>query len=65
MTSEQFNRAGAVDLSQLSQAASAPAGASYVVDLTEAEFEATAAKSTKHPVVLEFYSPRDPNGAAE
>lgn len=64
MTSEQFNRPGAVDLSQLSQAASAPAGASYVVDLTEAEFEATAAKSTKHPVVLEFYSPRDPNGAA-
>lgn len=64
MTSEQFNRPGAVDLSQLSQAAGAPAGGNYVMDLTEADFEAVAAKSTQHPVVLEFYSPRDPNGAA-
>ncbi len=64
MTSEQFNRPGAVDLSHLSQSASAAAGGNYVMPITEAEFEQVAAKSAQHPVVLEFYSPRDPNGEA-
>ena len=64
MTSEQFNRPGAVDLSELSQSAVAAAGGNYVMALTEAEFEQVAAKSAQHPVVLEFYSPRDPNGEA-
>nr|WP_108871928.1 tetratricopeptide repeat protein [Tessaracoccus timonensis] len=64
MTSEQFNRPGAVDLSHLSQSAGAAAGGNYVMALTEAEFEQVAAKSMQHPVVLEFYSPRDPNGEA-
>lgn len=64
MTSEQFNRPGAVDLSQLAQHTNTAGSANYVVDITEAEFEAIAAKSVQHPVVLEFHSPRDPNGAA-
>lgn len=64
MTSEQFNRPGAVDLSQLAQSSGAPSGGNYVMALTEAEFEQVAAKSAQHPVVLEFYSPRDPNGEA-
>ena len=64
MTSEQFNRPGAVDLYELSQSAGAAAGVNYVMALTEAEFEQVAAKSAQHPVVLEFYSPRDPNGEA-
>lgn len=64
MTSEQFNRPGAVDLSQLAQSAGAAPGGNYVMALTEAEFEQVAAKSAQHPVVLEFYSPRDPNGEA-
>ena len=64
MTSEQFNRPGAVDLSQLAQSTGAAPGGNYVMALTEAEFEQVAAKSVQHPVVLEFYSPRDPNGEA-
>ncbi|WP_297748407.1 tetratricopeptide repeat protein [uncultured Tessaracoccus sp.] len=64
MTSEQFNRPGAVDLSHLSQSAGAAADGNYVMAITEAEFEQVAAQSTQHPVVLEFYSPRDPNGEA-
>lgn len=63
MTNENFSRPGAVDLSQLSGAQQAGGGASYVVDVTEAEFEAVAGKSMQHPVILEFHSPRDPNGA--
>lgn len=64
MTSENFTRPGAVDLSGLAQqAATAEGGAGYVVELTEAEFETVASRSMQHPVVVEFYSPRDPNGA--
>lgn len=60
MTTDQFNRPGAVDLSQLSQQAAAHSGASYVMDLTEAEFEEVAARSMQYPVILEFHSARDP-----
>jgi putative thioredoxin len=73
MTSSSFNRPGAVDLSQLAQraqqsAATQPsgprtAGSSYVVEVTEQTFEAEAIrKSVKHPVVVEFYSPRVATG---
>jgi putative thioredoxin len=73
MSSSSFNRPGAVDLSQLAQQAkqSSPAsalgprtpGASYVVEVTEQTFEAEAIrKSVKHPVVVEFYSPRVATG---
>jgi putative thioredoxin len=73
MSSSSFNRPGAVDLSQLTQRAkqsataqaSAPrtAGASYVIEVTEQTFEAeTIRKSVKHPVVVEFYSPRVATG---
>ncbi len=46
-------------------AAGASAGgrsASYVVEVTEQNFEAEARKSLQHPVVVELYSPRVPNG---
>ena len=74
MSSSSFNRPGAVDLSALKQKAqqqttsspstrSGPAGASYVVDVTEETFEAeTIRRSVKHPVVVELYSPRVPSG---
>lgn len=42
---------------------STAAGASYVVELTEQTFEAEAIRrSMKHPVVVEFYSPRVATG---
>ena len=63
MTQANFSRPGAVDLSSLSQP-TAQAGGSYVMALTEADFQELAAKSAQHPVILEFHSPRDPNGAA-
>ena len=72
MTTPSFNRPGAVDLSGLaakakqSQAtspAAGPAGASYVVEVGERNFEAEVIrKSLKHPVVVEFYSPRVQTG---
>jgi putative thioredoxin len=73
MSSSSFNRPGAVDLSQLTQRAQQsapgsslgprPAGASYVVEVTEQTFEAeTIRKSVKHPVVVELYSPRVASG---
>jgi putative thioredoxin len=73
MSSSSFNRPGAVDLSQLTQRAQQPAsgsslgprpaGASYVVEVTEQTFEAeTIRKSVKHPVVVELYSPRVATG---
>ncbi len=63
MTDATFSRPGAVDLSALSQPAHT-AGGSFVMDVTEADFEGLAAKSAQHPVILEFHSPRDPNGRA-
>jgi putative thioredoxin len=73
MSSSSFHRPGAVDLSQVAQRAkqstaaqpSGPrtAGGSYVVEVTEQTFEAeTIRKSLKHPVVVEFYSPRVATG---
>jgi putative thioredoxin len=71
MSSSSFNRPGAVDLSQLAQrakqsAASTSAGASqgsYVVEVTERSFDAEIMRrSVKHPVVVEFYSPRVATG---
>src|SRR5215203_4585907 len=73
MSSSSFHRPGAVDLSQVAQRAKQSAvaqptgprtaGGSYVVDVTEQTFEAeTIRRSLKHPVVVEFYSPRVTNG---
>jgi putative thioredoxin len=77
MSTSSFSRHGAVDLSQLAQKAKQPpaspaAGAraggspgagSYVVQLTEETFEATAIRaSMQHPVIVEFYSPRVATG---
>ena len=50
-----------MDLSGIVAAAKAtppPPGASFVVEVDEAGFEALLAQSVKHPVVLELYSPR-------
>ena len=72
MSSSSFSRPGAIDLSQLAQKAkqppaaapgSRPGGASYVIQVTEQNFEAeTIRRSVKHPVVLELYSPRVATG---
>ncbi len=73
MSPSTFNRPGAVDLSALKQKAQQPSspspaarpGASYVVEVTEQTFEAeTIRRSVQHPVVVELYSPRVPNGQA-
>lgn len=66
MTHENFSRPGAIDLTSLTSAApAAPAGgASYVVTMTEEDFQAIGAKSAQFPVIVEFHSPRDPSGAA-
>jgi putative thioredoxin len=72
MSASSFNRPGAVDLSTLTERArqsgqsgtGGPAGASYVVELSEQAFEAEAIRrSLKHPVVVELYSPRVSTGA--
>ncbi|MBB1483437.1 tetratricopeptide repeat protein [Tessaracoccus sp. MC1865] len=60
MTDANFTRPGAVDLSSLTDAA--PTGGSYVTSVTEASFNDLAGTSMQHPVVVEFFSPRDPNG---
>ncbi len=72
MSSSSFNRPGAIDLSALkSKAQQRPAapgrpagnGGSYVVEVTEQNFEAeTIRRSVKHPVVVELYSPRVASG---
>lgn len=61
MTSQSFNRPGAVDLSSLSAAAPA-GGGSYVTDIDEASFDAVVGRSMQHPVIIELYSPRDTGG---
>lgn len=63
MTSESFNRPGAVDLSALASQAKAsasagPGGASYVLDVTEQTFDEVMQKSLQHPVIVELTSPR-------
>jgi putative thioredoxin len=73
MSASSFNRPGAVDLSQLAQRAKQSAasasgprptgGGSYVVEVTERSFDTEVMrKSVKHPVVVEFYSPRVSTG---
>lgn len=56
-----FSQPGAVDLSGLAKEGAAEAG-TFVRELTEADFEQVAAKSMQHPVILEFYSTKDPAG---
>ncbi|MFD0867254.1 thioredoxin domain-containing protein, partial [Tessaracoccus lubricantis] len=63
MTDANFTRPGAVDLSALAEAGQTAAGG-YVTAVTEAGFNDLAAKSVQHPVIVEFFSPRDPNGQA-
>ncbi|MCL1838697.1 MAG: tetratricopeptide repeat protein [Propionibacteriaceae bacterium] len=56
-----FNMSRAVDLSGIAAAAKTappPPGASYVLEVDEANFEATMQLSVKHPVIIEMYSPR-------
>ncbi|HIT74390.1 MAG TPA: tetratricopeptide repeat protein [Candidatus Avipropionibacterium avicola] len=62
-----FSRPGAVDLSSLVNKANTPPPPSgkpkggpgrYVVDVTEASFDAVMRKSTEHVIVVEFHSPR-------
>ncbi len=62
-----FSRPGAVDLSSLVNKANTPpppagrpkgGSGRYVVDLTEASFDAVMRQSTEHVVVIEFHSPR-------
>ena len=69
------NQRGAVDLSQLGaqqagggqtrggQSGGGQAGGSWVVEVTEATFDQLAQQSLQYPVLLELYSPRDPQGA--
>ncbi|MGJ3509116.1 co-chaperone YbbN [Enemella sp. A6] len=63
MTSSDFSRPGAVDLSALMAQApasghGAPAGGGYVVDVTVQTFEDVMRKSLQHPVLVELWSPR-------
>ena len=70
MSASSFNRPGAIDLSQLKNAAQqapaaagAPGGGGYVVDVTEQTFDnEVMRKSVQHPVVVEFHSPRVSSG---
>ncbi len=51
----------AMDLSAIAAAAKAPPvppGASFVVEVDESNFESVIQLSTRHPVVVELYSPR-------
>lgn len=76
MTSPQFSRPGAIDLSALKnkadQAARGPAGAgpgsgaggaagSYVEQVGEETFNDLVTRSQQYPIVVEFYSPRAQN----
>ena len=61
MTDANFNRPGAVDLSSLSGGA-APVAGGFVTSVTEADFQTLANQSMQYPVILEFFSQRDPAG---
>ncbi|MDR7086458.1 putative thioredoxin [Aeromicrobium panaciterrae] len=62
-----FSRPGAIDLSALKQPApraAAPGGGSYVIDITEQNFQSAALEaSLQHVVVLSLWSPRSPQSA--
>lgn len=62
MTDANFSRPGAVDLSALANASAPAASGGFVTSVSEADFESVANLSLQHPVILEFYSPRDPAG---
>lgn len=62
MTDANFSRPGAVDLSALANASAPTASGGFVTSVSEADFESVANLSLQHPVILEFYSPRDPAG---
>lgn len=47
-----------MDLSGLAAAAKAPSGSTYVVEADDRSFENVLNLSMRHPVVIEFYSPR-------
>lgn len=66
MTDSNFSRPGAVDLSDLAQSAATTGGsrATYVMEAAEADFQALATNSTRYPIIVEFYSPRDTGGQA-
>jgi putative thioredoxin len=62
MTSEQFSRPGAVDLSGLSGAEAAAGGGGFAIDITDPNEVAQAAEaSLDHVVVLSLWSPRSPS----
>ncbi len=60
-----FSRPGAIDLSALKQPAARPAASgSYVIDITEQNFQTAALEaSMQHVVVLSLWSPRSPQSA--
>ena len=68
MSTASFSRPGAIDLSSLTNAAAAvnngsPNGGSYVVDVTEANFDEVAQNSLQYPIVLELLSGHAPECA--
>lgn len=58
-----YRTSGIVDLSTLAPKPVVPGG-SFVVELTETNFDATVQKSVRHPVVIEFHSARAPEAEA-
>ncbi|EPD32773.1 tetratricopeptide repeat protein [Propionimicrobium lymphophilum] len=63
MTDKNFSRPGAVDLSNIAGATPETEGSSYVMNVTEAEFEWVAGESVRYPVIMIFHSPRDAAGS--
>jgi len=61
VTPAGFNPSRAMDLSGIVAAAKAPPpppGATFVIDIDDATFEAVLSQSVRYPVVLELHSPR-------
>lgn len=56
-----YRTSGIVDLSTLAPRPPAPPGTSFVSEMTEQNFEQVIQKSTRHAVVVEFWSPRADN----
>lgn len=64
MTDPNFSRPGAMDLSSLANPPAPASGGAYVMEVSEADFQDIATLSAQHPVIVEFYSPRDTGGPA-
>ncbi|MFV0428084.1 MAG: tetratricopeptide repeat protein [Arachnia sp.] len=64
MSDPSFSRPGAVDLSSLASATAPAGGGSFVTEAHAADLQDLATKSTRFPVILEFYSPRDTSSQA-